>query len=218
MKEKALAKIPRDAGRASDHLLLGIADLDEGVAWFQEKAGVKAIMGGSHPGEGTRNALVSMGDMRYIEIISLDPMQKRRGRIATLVQNLAVPQVIAWAASTANIDALRRQAQAAGYPTEGPTPGKRVKPDGGILRWKILRILSRFGDVIPFFIEWGVDITHPSQDSPSGCRLEELAIEHPEAGPVRETLLELGISATVNRSSRPNLKATLSTPKGSVVL
>ncbi len=201
-----------------DHLLLGIADLDQGIAWVLEKTGVKAIAGGSHPGVGTQNALVSLGNRQYLEIIALDPSQKQEGRMAALVKDLKTPQMIAWAASTGNIEELSRYATASGYEIEGPGSGDRRKPDGSILKWRTVRIMSGFGDVIPFFIEWGPGAIHPSQDSPSGCSLEALEIEHSEDKELRKTLHSFGISVLVRKGNKPRLRAILSTPMGRVEL
>ena len=201
-----------------DHLLLGIADLDQGIAWVLDKTGVKATAGGSHPGVGTQNALVSLGNRQYLEIIALDPSQKHAGRMAALVKDLQTPRVIAWAASAGNIEELSRHAAASGYEIEGPSNGDRRKPDGSILKWRTMRIMSGFGDVIPFFIEWGPGVIHPSQDSPSGCSLEALEIEHPEEKELRITLLKFGINVLVRKGNKPRLKPILSTPMGRVEL
>jgi len=201
-----------------DHLLLGIADLDRGITWMQEKTGVKATIGGTHPGLGTRNALISLGNLQYIEIISLDPMQKRLGPTATCVKDLTAPQLITWAASTWDIDALSQQAQAAGYEIEGPIPGQRMKPDGTILKWKTAKLITRLGDMVPFFIEWGHGVTHPAEDCAAGCRLEVFEVEHPQADQVRKMFTVFGMKETITPSFRPRLKVILSTPKGRIEL
>lgn len=204
-----------------DHLLLGVSDLDVGVAWFEKATGVKAVFGGTHPGMGTRNALVSLGGKRYLEILAPDPAQTAFNfRID--VRQLKEPRLVNWAATATDIEAVAKRARKTGYELFGPQPGSRERPDGKTLRWKLLGVMHDLGadgiDPIPFFIEWAADAVHPSQESPKGCELTSLAIEHPSSARVKKTLATLGIAADVRKGAAARLTATLSTPKGKVTL
>jgi hypothetical protein len=209
------------ASKAVDHLLLGAADLDRGIAWVERTTGVKAIIGGTHPGAGTRNALISLGGRQYLEIIAPDPLQMAYN-FPIDVRTLNEPRLITWAAWTTDISAVAKMARDAGQQIFGPRDGSRARPDGTVLKWKSLGVLNKLGEPevepIPFFIEWAADSLHPSQDSPTGCKLQSLEIEHPNPASHVEALKKLGIKATVKQAKSVRLKATLTTPKGKTEL
>jgi len=212
------------ARNAVDHLLLGAADLAEGIAWVEKATGVKAVLGGSHPGVGTRNALLSLGGRRYLEIIAPDPEQPayRPANFQTDLRTLTTPRLFAWAAGTSDIAAIAESAQRLAQPIIGPSEGSRARPDGTVLQWKTLRVRNRFAmhaaEPIPFFIEWASGSVHPSQDSPEGCELQSFEFEHPLPGGVMNALISLGIEANAERATNARLRATLRTPQGIVEL
>jgi hypothetical protein len=209
------------AETAVDHLLLGVADLEHGIAWFEKLTGVRAAAGGSHPGVGTRNALAALGGRRYLEIIAPDPLQTAYNFSIDL-RKLGEPRLITWAALTPDITATAKLARGAGHQIFGPRDGSRASPDGKLLRWKTLGVLTELGargvEPVPFFIEWAGDSPHPSQDSPRGCELRSFEIKHPEPADVSGVLNKLGIEAKVRGAKEAKLSATLKTPKGEVVL
>ena len=84
---------------AVDHLLLGVSDLDRGIAWVEQRTGVRAAVGGTHPGAGTRNALLSLGARHYLEIIAPDPAQSAYN-FNIDVRGFAEPRLVNWAATT----------------------------------------------------------------------------------------------------------------------
>ena len=215
------AELAVPAVSAVDHLLLGVSDLDRGIEWVAKRTGVKAVLGGSHPGVGTRNALLSLGKRRYLEIIAPDPEQSKFDFRIDL-RRLSEPQLVTWAVRTKDAGGESKKALASGFEIFGPQDGSRARPDGKLLRWKTFGIVNQLAaddvDPIPFFIEWAEDSRHPSEDSPRGCVLTAFEMAHPKANEVGDTLAKLGIAGKVKTQPRALIVATLRTPKGVVKL
>jgi hypothetical protein len=206
---------------AVDHLLLGASDLEQAIEWFAETTGVRPVVGGSHPKMGTRNALVSLGARRYLEIIAPDPAQTQFTFQIDL-RALTGPRLVTWAASTPDVDAVASGARSAGFSVFGPRDGSRTRPDGSTLRWRSAAVQSDFRtatvDPVPFFIQWAEGSAHPSGDSPTGCSLVRLELRHPDAERLQRTLATFGIQAAVERADAAGMRAVMTTPKGEVRL
>jgi hypothetical protein len=217
---KAMAE-PRTIRESVDHLLLGARDLDEGIAWLDARTGVKAQPGGSHPGVGTRNALVSLGGRQYLEIIAPDPAQTAFTFTIDL-RAMASPRLVTWAVSTPDVDAAVAAARRHGLNVVGPRDGSRTRPDGSVLQWRSAGLVASFAeadvDPVPFFIEWASSSHHPSSDAPAGCRLVDVAIAGPQPAKLEAVLAGLGIEAKVIKAAHVRVSATLDTPKGRVTL
>ena len=215
------AQTLRPAAEAIDHLLLGTRDLDAGIEWVARKTGVTPVVGGSHPGRGTRNALIAFQRRRYLEIIAPDPAQPPENLTMSL-RSLVQPRLIAWASAAGDLDSFARKLHVRGQQVTGPRDGSRLRPDGRKLAWRTLQLSTAFQqdgiDPIPFFIEWSADSPHPSDDAPKGCDVTAFDIEHPDAARLRSTLGDAGIEANVRRAEPVRLIATLDTPNGRVVL
>lgn len=201
-----------------DHLLLGVPDLDEGIVFVERLTGVRAVVGGSHPGRGTHNALIALSAGRYIEIIAPDPHQDVISRLSTLV----APALVGWAALTNDIDTLAERLRAADVETSGPLPGSRSRPDGRVLTWKTLSLSRTFAhaeiDPVPFFIQWDTTSVHPSADSPAAGELLTLELHHPNAGSLRRAFESIGIDADVCEAGTTRLVAAIRTSSGVVTL
>jgi Glyoxalase-like domain len=202
-----------------DHLVFGVPDLARGIERVELGTGVRARFGGRHPGRGTHNALLSLGGRQYLEIIALDPEQAEApGLLYPELKSLSEPRLIAWAVAVESVADIARRVGAANIESIGPLEGSRVQADGSLLTWKTLRIAGPSVEGLPFFIEWQKGAPHPSQTSPSGCRLTSFEIDHTDPEETRRILKSLGAEATINLGSRVRLKARLQTPKGEVEL
>ena len=202
-----------------DHLVFGVPDLAGGIELVERRTGVRARFGGRHPGRGTHNALLSLGGRQYLEIIAIDPEQAEApGLLFPELKGLSQPKLIAWAVAVESVADTAERAKAANIETIGPLEGSRAQADGSMLRWKTLRIGGPPVEGVPFFIEWQKDTAHPSESSPSGCRLTSFAIEHTDAKQMRRMLQGLGVEATIISGTGVRLKARLQTPKGEVDL
>ena len=200
-----------------DHIILGIDDLDKGVAWVEQRTGVRAAFGGAHPGRGTRNALLALGSDCYLEIIAPDPRQSSPTWFSQIL-TIPEPKLIAWAVHTPDLTALAKAAEAVGLQTDGPHNGARSHPDGRILSWRLFHLREDLGGLLPFFIEWGPDSIHPAADAPPGCTLEHFTLQSPDARELARVFKALAVEVAIQPGEKPRMLTRLASPGGEVEL
>jgi Glyoxalase-like domain len=202
-----------------DHLVYATADLDRGIAEIEQLLGVRATLGGQHPAWGTRNALVGLGRMCYLEIISADPdhLPSSGGRPFGL--DVRRPsRLVAWAAKGSGLGKLRDEAAQHGIELGNVLAGSRQRPDGALLTWQLTDLRCAVADgIVPFFVDWGQS-PHPALAASQGATLVGLLAEHPDADRVRRILRGIAIDLPVEAGPAPALIAQIDCPKGRVVL
>jgi hypothetical protein len=209
----------RDPLQLVDHLVWGGLDLETEIAHIERITGVRAALGGRHPGEGTRNALIRIGEAAYLELIAPDLDQPPPPHPRWLgLDTLTTPRLVTWAAKSRDLDAEWTTAQAAGVPLGDVRSGRRELGNGRALSWRLTYPDMRVGDgLIPFLIEWG-DSPHPAQTAPKGLELVGLHAEHPTPAVITQLLMRLGCALPVVPGHAPALIATLDTPRGRIEL
>jgi hypothetical protein len=208
-----------------DHILLGSNDLDRGIAFVEKRTGVRAAFGGVHPGRGTRNALLSLGERtrlepnprRYLEIIAPDPEQSGAPDHYGLLK-LTEPRLVGWAAHPGDLRQFAARLGNRAIAFDGPNPGSRKRPDGRLLQWKTLNLRDDRGGLLPFFIEWSADSAHPSIDAPRGCHLARFEVLTPEPDKLRSAESAMGLGVEIAKSEKAQLRATISCARGALVL
>jgi hypothetical protein len=165
-------------GCAVDHVILGVDDLAGAADALGSQHGLTVLDGGRHPGWGTANRIVPLGDT-YLELVTVaDQDEAARsdfGRWVTAMLDGTAPPA-GWVVRTDDIDA------AAARLGLNVTGGERRGADGAVLRWRFAGVgVAAREPWLPFVIQWGRDAPHPG----------ERAVQHP-SGPLR--LRELHVS------------------------
>ena len=200
-----------------DHLVIGIAALDAGVRKFEELTGVRPAYGGEHPHLGTHNALISLGDRTYLELLAPRPGADVTESLQFLAQLPEITPVM-WAVSTNNITETADRLASAGYEVTEPVPGSRRQENGSTLHWTILEMAAPNLAGAPFFIEWSETSVHPSESSPGGCELGSLEIKDPRPDQLQGLIQLLGLNVNVEQAASSLLTFDLHCPNGEIRL
>jgi hypothetical protein len=193
--------------------------LNRGIEEIEKLLGVRAIVGGQHPGRGTRNALVALGPTVYLEILAPDPEQPppKESRPFGL-DGLKESRLVAWCVNGRDLERLRAEAVRKGVPLGEVKSGSRRRPDGVELSWQFTDPSVLVADgIMPFFIDWG-ESPHPARTAAKGAALVSLRAEHPDVQAIRGMLGHLKLDLPVKQGPSPALIAVIESPRGHVEL
>lgn len=203
---------------AIDHLVWAAPDLDRAVAELEARTGERAEPGGAHPGNGTRNAMLGLGERTYLEVLAPDPVQSAAVVAASKMASLQGPTLHTFAVASTRLDRVAAKLEKAGLPHAGIIPMSRRLPTGQLVRWRLLTPAGHaYGPMMPFFIDWG-DSPHPADAlGTHSPRLTSLRVSHPEAWSLGPLLERLNVEVEVTQGPA-GLLADLETAKGVVRL
>jgi hypothetical protein len=209
---------PANSSARIDHVIVGVSNLEKAMQQMEDLTGVRPAIGGVHPGQGTRNALMSLGDGTYLELLAPDPAQMVDNDIVRELRALTEPRPVSWAVSAGDAASLRDSLAAAGVATSSPEAGSRTKPDGSRLHWVTFEFQGFDDPLAPFFIVWSDPARHPSRTSPAGCSLAALRIGHPSPVRLRNAVRALRLRVDVETAPLPRMHLALTCPKGRIDL
>ncbi len=204
-----------DSGIRVDHIMLGAGDLERAINEFETATGVRPEYGGKHP-TGTHNALVSLGNGTYLELIA-PQVDAKPTTFTNELAKLGRLTPIGWAVSAAEAHGLRQRLVNAGFAVTSPEPGSRIKPSGATLRWQTFGLNDELQGA-PFFIAWAPESPHPSSTSPGGCTLERLTVASPESERLARLLAVLDLRTEVANARQVQFTLSLACPKGMIIL
>lgn len=202
-----------------DHLVYASSSLQLGMDEIEELLGVRPVQGGHHPQYGTHNALLSLGAGTYLEIIARDPdlPLPERGALVDIPDG-GESRLVTWVFRAPDIHQSSEALKSLGIDPGPVESGSRRKPEGSMISWELTDPYALPLDgAVPFLINWGRTV-HPSEAAPSGGRLVELVIEHPDADRVRSAMSALGANVRVIVGDQYRISATVETQNGSVTI
>ena len=193
-----------------DHLVVAAPSLEIGAAWFEERTGVTAQVGGKHTLMGTHNLLAKLGSDTYLEIIAIDPDAPAppRARWFELDKPILEPRLIHWVARCQNLEQQENLDGTITAITRGVYSWKITIPDDGHLP---------SGGLVPTLIQWHSPNPSGSLEE-SGLELRTLELYHPNPEFIQSKLQALNLELLVRKAEVAHLKASLKTPLGIVYL
>jgi hypothetical protein len=202
-----------------DHLVITAPSLAEGTRYIRQALGVSLEVGGAHPGMGTHNCLLCLGNGRYLEVLAIDPRAPSPARPRWFDLDRGThssgPRIAGWVARVGDID----EASAAAPEVFGPPEGMRR----GTLEWRITIPADGglpFQGVAPMLIQWAAG-GHPANHlQDRGCSLVRLEGFHPQADRINALLRTIGFQEgwAVSQRQTPGLIAHFRTPAGERLL
>lgn len=218
----ASGALAQDSPRHSvDHIVLGVNNLQFGMAQLKALTGVDPVIGGVHPSLGTHNALISLGDESYLELLAPNPdadpasVSAMGSSYLQKIQPLRQVTPVLWALGSTDLEKTRGLLGDVGIELGEPAPGSRRKPDGSLLQWQTAELISPGSAAAPFFIQWAGPGT-PAHSTPKGCTLSRLSLA--ADGQLRTMLQTLAVPVDFVEQGDAPISIELSCPTGLVVL
>jgi hypothetical protein len=177
-----------------DHVLIAVADLAGAGQEIEARYGLTSIEGGRHPGWGTANRIVPLGDA-YLELVAVidegEAAQSPFGSwVAQAHPTLARP--LGWAVRIHKLGEVARRLDLT------IQSGSRATRTGQLLRWRLAGVEQAAAESsLPFFIQWGQGTPLPGHASATH-----------RAGAVKITKLQLdGDADRIAGSQSPYVQA-----------
>ncbi len=201
-----------------DHLVWYSSDLAAGEQYYSARMDCAPAYGGTHPGEGTQNSLLSLGDATYVEILARDPAQDASASLDRELAELEGQGLYHWAVGGVDLNEIIERARRSSHEVSDVVSGGRRLPNGNWLGWRLVGLRNHgFGALVPFFIDW-TDSTHPASRAPRGGRFGKIELFSPEAAKLGVLFQSLGLELSAAKRERPGIAVTLEGRNGTQVL
>lgn len=178
---------------------------------------MRPIFGGYHTTFGTKNALINLGNLVYLELLAADDLNTKVSTPRWMgVDLITKNQITRWAVKSNSLkkdSALIKKYN----PEMGKIQsGSRNTEAGALLQWQLIMPLpSPVVELVPFFLDWSETEKHPSELLPDmGCQFVEIYGTHPNPAELTDILETLNCDVQVKKADRTSLRLVINSPKG----
>jgi glyoxalase-like protein len=202
-----------------DHVIYAVDDLDAAAAALAEREGLGSVRGGRHPGWGTENRIVPLGES-YLELVAVVDAEEAEtsdfGR-AVLTAVTEERPLVGWVVATDDIETVARRLD---VEVERKS---RARPDGSTLSWRLAGMeLAMETGAFPFFVEWdGPPEHHPGaaevehDADPQGIAWVEVSADEER---LRDWLGDADLPLRITEGDPSITAAAIATSGGEIVL
>lgn len=202
--------------RKTDHIVYAVPDLDAAVEWFEEQTGVRPVFGGYHKTQGTKNAIVNLGNKCYLEILAIDEANTAIGSPRWMgIDMIEKPQITRWSLKSDKLNHDSKILKKYNTKMGNIQGGQRQTSTGNTLTWEmIMPLASPIVELIPFMTDWQHSTVHPTLNIIQKCELIALSCTHPNPSEIQDIFDKLDIDMTVAEGEKAMIHAKIKHPKG----
>ena len=215
-----LNPLPMLRNRTIDHIVFAVPDLEQAMQDFEERTGVAPVFGGYHAHQGTKNAIVNMGQGAYLEMITVDHANKAISAPRWMgVDLIQTPKITRWSLKSDRLSLDSKALQKYDPRMGHIQAGQRRTERGALLSWMMSMPLAHPAvEIAPFVTSWGEDSIHPTTNLPPSCALVDIHFGHPDPSTLATLWAALQLTTSITKDNKARISLVLDTPKGRVEL
>ncbi len=142
-----------------DHVIYAVRDLEAAAARFSDEFGLGSVVGGRHPGWGTANRIVPLGQ-DYVELVGVvDCSEAAASDFGRPVMEAVASgdRLVGWVVATDDLQSIASRLSLE------VVRGSRTRPNGSTLSWRLAGVARSLATgALPSFIQWdGPAELHP---------------------------------------------------------
>ncbi|MGK0366391.1 MAG: hypothetical protein ACI85O_003464 [Saprospiraceae bacterium] len=204
--------------RILDHLVYAVPDLNKAMDDFENLTGIRPTFGGYHTTRGTKNAVVNLGNSRYLEILAIDEKNKDISAPRWMgVDFINETQMTRFALKSDDLKKDSAILQKYNAEMGEINRGQRKMSNGKMLSWEmILPLATPAVEIAPFMTDWRTSEAHPTDIMKEECVFVGFKFRHPNPENIIAVLNELGMNVEVHKGEEVEIKAIINSPKGIV--